>query len=406
MIIVRFFDRVLNLLSWIVVAVQIVYAVIRWFRPEWIPAEANGWMGIVMPVLLAGAVGYITNWVALLFLFRPYNPHFFGLIHGIIPRQKGKMAISMGKMVGGKLLKPEAIVAEMELEVKAFISDKKRMAKLRDALQNLLVEHEEEIVDFALPHIESQVFEIIESVATDETWSKIWDEGILPRVRSENSRQFIVDKFTEVLRDNADGMINALREELREYLWKKLDRPLVPTTMIVNAVMDGFADKKSISKRLFEWLGRDSTLERLKSNLLCYADKLNDWMKGDEGRQIMSGVVRELKVRGKRYLRTYLREKVPGFIDKAFSSDTLQTHLEEKILPMVGEHLAKLISDNKQAILDHLRLEKRVADAVNGMSVEDFHKTLNEFMAENFCAIQVMGFVFGGLAGLLLLVLP
>ena len=33
------------------------------------------------------------------------------------------------------------------------------------------------------------------------------------------------------------------------------------------------------------------------------------------------------------------------------------------------------------------------------MSVATFHQTLNEFMAENFCAVQVLGFILGALVG-------
>ncbi len=399
-------DRVLNPFSWVVVGVQVAYAIVRGIWPEAIPVGVNAWAGRFMPVLLAGAVGYITNWIALWFLFRPYEPHLGGLWYGIIPRQKNKMAVSMGMMVGKKLLNPDAIVAELESEVMAFVKDGERLAKLRDALQKFLLEHEEEIVDFALPHIESQVAEIIDSLATDDTWCTIWDEGILPRIVREDSRKFIVDKLVEGIRENAGGIIEEVRIELRAYLMKKLDIPLVPTTLIVNTVMNNFADSASMKKKLFDWLGRESTHELLKSKLLDYANQLTVWMKGEEGKRIMSGLVRELKARGKRFLRGYLREKVPVFIDRAFSSEKLSGGLEKKILPMAGNHLAKLIADNKQSILDRLRIEERVTKAVNEMSVRDFHKTLDEFMSENFCAIQVMGFAFGALAGVLLLFIP
>ena len=56
---------------------------------------------------------------------------------------------------------------------------------------------------------------------------------------------------------------------------------------------------------------------------------------------------------------------------------------------------------NTQAILDKLRLEQRVTEAVDGMSVSTFHQTLNEFMSENLCAVQVLGFVLGAMVGAL-----
>ena len=68
---------------------------------------------------------------------------------------------------------------------------------------------------------------------------------------------------------------------------------------------------------------------------------------------------------------------------------------------VLGAEVAQLIGENKQTILDKLRLERRVTEAVDGMSVATFHQTLNEFMAENFCAVQVLGFILGALVGAL-----
>ena len=165
--------------------------------------------------------------------------------------------------------------------------------------------------------------------------------------------------------------------------------------------MDNFADYASLKVKLDGWLQRGSTQEMLREKLITYADQLTVWMKNGEGQQVMGGLVRELKVRGKRFIATYLREKVPELIDRAFASEMLREKLEKGILPKIGVKVAQLIGENKQAILDKLRLEQRVTEAVDGMSVATFHQTLNEFMAENFCAVQVLGFILGALVGAL-----
>ena len=77
----------------------------------------------------------------------------------------------------------------------------------------------------------------------------------------------------------------------------------------------------------------------------------------------------------------------------------LREKLEKGVLPKVGVKVAQLIGENKQAILDKLRLEQRVTEAVDGMSVATFHQTLDEFMSENLCAVQVLGFVLGAIVG-------
>ena len=395
-------DRFFNRFSWIVLGLEVVYVVARLLISVETAAGIDRYLGWFMPILLAGAVGYITNWLALWYLFRPYEPHLGGRIQGIIPRQKREMAVSLGNMVGKKLLNPDALVEEMKGEVLAFVNDTRRMTQLRDWIQRYLVEHEAEIVEFVSPYVERQVLAVIDSLATDDTWSKIWNEGILPRIKSEGSRRFIVEKLVEALRENADGIIEEVRGELRTFLRQKLNEKIpfgIGANAITDYVMENFADYESMKDKLDGWLVREATQTMLREKLLAYADQLTLWMKGEEGQKVMGGIIREMRVRGKRYIATYLRENVPVLIDRAFASDMLREKLEKGVLPKVGVKVAQLIGENKQAILDKLRLEQRVTEAVDGMSVATFHQTLDEFMSENLCAVQVLGFVLGAIVG-------
>ena len=205
-------DRFFNRFSWIVLGVYLAYVVVRLALPAETAAGIDRYANWFIPVLLAGAVGYITNWLALWYLFKPYEPKFlFGIkflrFHGIIPRQKREMAVSLGNMVGKKLLSPDALVEELKEEVLAFVNDAQRITQLRDWVQRYLVEHESEIVEFVSPYVERQVLSVIDGLATPDTWAKLWDEGILPRIKSEDSRRFIVEKLVDALRDNAGGMV-------------------------------------------------------------------------------------------------------------------------------------------------------------------------------------------------------
>ena len=398
----RKWDRFFNKVSWIALGLEVVYVAARFALPAEMVANIDRYAVWFMPVLLAGAVGYITNWLALWYLFKPYEPHFGGRIQGIIPRQKREMAVSLGNMVGRKLLNPDALVEEMKGEVLAFVNDGRRMTLLRGWVQRYLVEHEAEIVEFVSPYVERQVLAVIDSLATPDTWSKIWDEGILPRIKSEDSRRFIVEKLVETIRDNAGGMIDEVRGELRVFLRQKLADKLpfgIGADAITNYVMENFADYDSMKRKFDEWLQRKATQDMLREKLLAYADQLTAWMKGGDGQKVMEGLIRELRVRGKRYIATYLRENVPELINRAFASDMLREKLEKVVLPKVGVKVVQLIGENKQTILDKLRLEQRVKEAVDGMSVATFHQTLNEFMDENLCAVQVLGFVLGAIVG-------
>ena len=63
----------------------------------------------IIPPLLGGVIGYVTNYIAIRMLFRPLQAwRVLGvrvpLTPGIIPGKRGELAIRMGEMVGDHLL--------------------------------------------------------------------------------------------------------------------------------------------------------------------------------------------------------------------------------------------------------------------------------------------------------------
>ncbi|HCX79706.1 MAG TPA: DUF445 domain-containing protein, partial [Firmicutes bacterium] len=56
--------------------------------------------------LLGGAIGWVTNYLAIKFLFRPRKPWRIGplVIQGVIPRRRKDLAAAVGQVVATELL--------------------------------------------------------------------------------------------------------------------------------------------------------------------------------------------------------------------------------------------------------------------------------------------------------------
>lgn len=69
---------------------------------------------IIFP-LLGGAIGWVTNYLAIKFLFRPRNPWRIGTfrIQGVIPRRRQELAAAVGEVVAGELLPQDQIAAAL-----------------------------------------------------------------------------------------------------------------------------------------------------------------------------------------------------------------------------------------------------------------------------------------------------
>ncbi len=73
----------------------------------------------IMPPLIGAVIGYFTNWLAIKMLFRPYKTVRIAGIRlpftpGILPREKDRLAVSLGETVAQELLTPQVISKRMQ----------------------------------------------------------------------------------------------------------------------------------------------------------------------------------------------------------------------------------------------------------------------------------------------------
>lgn len=91
------------------------------------------WTRLGLDILLGSVSGGVTSWVAVMLIFRPYQ-RTFGL-HGAIPKNKARLARTIGRTVGERLLTVDDILAEL------------RGSGLRDAIERTLGELAEQLLD-------------------------------------------------------------------------------------------------------------------------------------------------------------------------------------------------------------------------------------------------------------------
>jgi hypothetical protein len=108
-----------------------------WVR---LPAWITSWP---MQILLAGAVGYGTNFLAVQMLFKPRAPVTWWPMRwvwpqGLVPAKQQEMARVVGEEVAGRLLTPEVIVEEMASLVEAAFADEATVRRVQDAVLPLL----------------------------------------------------------------------------------------------------------------------------------------------------------------------------------------------------------------------------------------------------------------------------
>jgi uncharacterized membrane-anchored protein YjiN (DUF445 family) len=170
--------------------------------------RAPAWLaGYILPVLLAGAVGYLTNLIAVTMLFRPFGPeddHPVGAIpgwpQGLIPRNKAELAEHAGRQVAQHLLTPEVIADETRLLIDKALADPELQTRLRTGLGPIIRQKLPELVSDQLPELMRVLREMVAAGFTRENFDRLFEQVIDPWLSSGRNKEMLASELASLLR--------------------------------------------------------------------------------------------------------------------------------------------------------------------------------------------------------------
>ena len=73
---------------------------------------------LLVMILISGAIGWITNWVAIKMLFRPHREINFGLfkIQGLIPKRKAEIGTGIANIIQNELISVKDVISNIDRE--------------------------------------------------------------------------------------------------------------------------------------------------------------------------------------------------------------------------------------------------------------------------------------------------
>lgn len=416
-------------LSLLAVSAAAVFAVLG-RTGAWVPPPVvQKW---VLPVALSAAVGYLTNWMAITMLFEPYERtgrHWlpwttFGIWRqGLLPKNKGRIAAVLADQVATKLLRPEKLADDLCGMAGAALQDPDVIRTAQSLLQEQVAAHEGEIAEFLTPRIESALVGEIDRLVTADRLREFWDAEIMPRLDSEENREELARLALRAVRTRAPeiaakakpAIARAVRRFVEDKFRSTLDK--LPLSIFgpaigdaigsalassADALADYFLDEQTIENAIRDWIKNPETAASLRDELSGLLDSFRAWLAPPEGAARIGGFADGLRTRFKDYLRAYLRENLAPTAARLLRSETLWSRLAG-LLPALRPGIERMIRETgTQAIIRKLDVEGRVKAAVDAMDMSQFHGMLSAIMSEHLGAIQVLGYLLGALAGLLL----
>lgn len=381
------------------------------------------WKNIVLPILLSAAIGYITNWIAIEMLFKPYQKtwkHPFAWFtcgywrQGLIPKNKASIAEKAGEMVEQKLLDPSLMAKKVCGLVINFIHDKTLIQSLRDMAQKLLLEKSDELVEFITPVVEKSLGAAIDRMVTADSIQMLWKNEIEPQWTAPENRQFIANNVVKILQGRSPQLVIMLKTELREmtadYLAQKLgflqklpgflgDFPVLTS----DALADGLVtviNWDSIERRLCEKIAEPKTMDLIRDEVLNISERVRVYFLSPEGHLKVEAFL-DAKVRKKlkEFLRSYIQQIIPVMLDKAATSQEFWEGLEKLLLSSeenIREVIYKIVVPRVQKGLD---IRGEVVKAIHQQDVRQFHEMISSIAAQHLGAIQVLGYLLGAAIG-------
>ena len=180
--------------------------------------DPDTWLALAMNVVAGMIAGGVTNWVAVWMLFHPYERRFG--FHGAIPKNKPRLAKSIGRTVGERLLTPADVTEELHrANVRGMLDEQlgriltsvfeTERGSLRELLPPPVLNEVERAIEEAAPAIAGRVASYTESAEFEERV-----RAFVARTRAELSDQPVSGVLTPARRADIAGRAAAWAEEV------------------------------------------------------------------------------------------------------------------------------------------------------------------------------------------------
>ncbi|MCY6959201.1 DUF445 family protein [Clostridium brassicae] len=311
---------------------------------------------LIFAAILGAVIGYITNWLAIKMLFRPHHEKRIGGIRvpftpGLIPKEQGRIAKSVGEAIGSHLLTNETMVEALKTNgvnekfkkwVEAKIMEVQRSSiSLGEQIKKIVGASYEKLVCF----VKNKIANIIISTIKKDNFKNEIENVIINGVKKELSKR------PQVLLENDN--------------YKKLKEK-------INVEMKNYKDSQEFKDLLF-------TLTSSKINELENSDKTLEEI-------IPISIVSTIKVYV--YNKNY---DISMVIKDMLKDDKINQKIKDAIKGMLGSNLnpmiamflnADVIYEKISSVIEH-ELDKEDTQKNIALFINDLFDKILEGKASN-----------------------
>jgi len=415
-------QRFLFYFCWLVIAVSLIHFIPNCHFPLWLSSY-------ILPILLMGATGFLTNYIAIEMLFKPYDiesTKFSKLFHfsfwqeggalriltlglwriGLIPANKARIAQKFGEEIPRHLLDEDQLAKHVGEEL-AQLPQKhpELLLDIRNKIFNILKKSPELIRDAIHPILTAQVTSFLHETFPRQKLQKVIEKLSSTWIADEKNR----NKLCKAIQEKAESYIPEMRATIKstvksgmqDFINEKIPfAALMGSNMVDNAVES--YDWTKIDKIIYQKIYSDKTVVTLSDYLLTMPDEIQDWCNSESGQEQLTLYTKKLHETLISELYTHLSNFISKTVFSFLSSKQIIVWTEEKLIPSLQGYFVDWFNkEGKTLLIQILDLSNRIKTAVDKQDMQTFHQMINALMERHLGTIQVLGFLIGIIIGIM-----
>jgi len=375
----------------------------RFFGQELGAVLFSSWFGTV---LVAAAVGYLTNYIAIWMLFKPYNSHWG--IQGVIPRNKGKLGVALGEQIPRYLLKPDELAEQLGKIVNEYLQNPELLEEVRSRTNRFLSKYSANIADFLFPYLEQSMQKVVQENLTTENLSLLYDQLAADWLGNSENTERLASAISRELQAKAPFFSEQIRKNSGRFMksYMREEHPALCSLLNADNIAERLIEDLNwgrLEEHIQSKLAAAETRTAVKQELVSLTVRLQQYLRTEKAAQDLKSYLSEKQKQVEGICRQFLIENIPGMVDQWLRKDEFWLAIEQRTLPLLQSLILSRLEEEKLTIVGKLRLPEKIQNSVQKLEMGELHGIINKVSGEHLVAIQLLGYFFGAFAGALLI---
>jgi uncharacterized membrane protein YheB (UPF0754 family) len=385
---------------------------------------------MLLKPLIGALIGYSTNWLAIKMLFKPHTEVHIGKMRvpftpGVIPRERSRIAKSLGGAVGERLLTKEVISKELLNEgvinqIKAYITNDLlgEPRSLKEIMETVLGDEYPIVVNKIGKGIAKEIEDKIGSKDTKEMLYRTVKDYMADRLSYNTALDTVIPS---TLWMDIEFILENHKEQICDYIIGQIRQPQVEDKVNhivgelihekVGALGAMFLNSKDVTTSILDYIEKTLHEENVQKTLIQAITKsanevmvnplsnilaLRQYEELIEGATV--GIVKSAyELIGKISLKEIIISMIYPLLEQKI---LLTAHERDQIESKIEMLYVSFVENNIETFLKNFEVAKIVENEVNDFSVMDIEKLIFAIVDKELNAITWFGALLGFVMGI------